>query len=314
MTRMISARVFSAHGRSVWVHSDREEPMVCQLSGRALSPIANDQVLLDFSVQPPVIREVQPRTNVFRRQEGSRTKILAANIDLALVLVSGHPGFSPELAVRVVASLLAESIPFVIVKNKWDLESARPLTEALLRQVQPCMSLPAWPTVMTSCKRDDGLDGLKSLLTQLGRPGLCVALAGQSGMGKSSLLNRLAPHAHAQTQTISEALQTGKHTTTVSRAYSWIQPSGQPGFLIDTPGFQQFGLSHLSRSEHALAFPEWAHLNRGQPCRFHNCRHDQEPGCSVLSAISRAQEAGDRELQVTLEARRKLWLALEAGS
>jgi ribosome biogenesis GTPase len=110
-------------------------------------------------------------------------------------------------------------------------------------------------------------------------------LLGQSGMGKSTLINRLVPDAHLKTQQWSRALHSGKHTTSFSKCFDLPQSDFEPGSrIIDSPGFQQFGLVHCSRSEIEHSFPEWA--DRLGQCRYHNCKHLQEPGCAVQAAIA----------------------------
>jgi ribosome biogenesis GTPase len=114
-------------------------------------------------------------------------------------------------------------------------------------------------------------------------------LLGQSGMGKSTLLNALIPSAQAATQMHSVALGAGKHTTTATRLYHL--PNDQ-GYLVDSPGFQAFGLSHLSRSEIEQGFPEFGPYNT--QCRFYNCTHQHEPGCGVLAALARGDITASR--------------------
>jgi ribosome biogenesis GTPase len=106
---------------------------------------------------------------------------------------------------------------------------------------------------------------------------------GQSGMGKSTLINRLVPDADLKTQQWSQALNSGKHTTSFSKCFDLPQTNFSPGSrIIDSPGFQQFGLAHCSRSEIEHSLPEWA--DRAGQCRYHNCKHLQEPGCIIRAA------------------------------
>ena len=114
--------------------------------------------------------------------------------------------------------------------------------------------------------------------------GRASILIGQSGMGKSSLLNLLIPGVDAQTREISEKLDSGKHTTTFTRLYHLPTEWGQGGVLIDSPGFQEFGLHHLSEGMLERAFPEFR--PRLTECRFYNCRHLQEPGCGILGGMA----------------------------
>lgn len=321
-----ASRVLSAHGDKAWI--DGTPACIAQLKGRSLKPVAGDWVRVDWNETPPVIVDVLTARNALMRSEGTKTKLLAANVDLAVLVVSGHPIFSPDLMLRVLASLYAADIPVVIALNKVDLAAPLALARQVLRDALPALTDEegAAPPVVACCEisatSGDGHEGIAPLLREIA-PRLsrleeneetAIALIGQSGMGKSSLLNRLIPQAEAETREISQALQTGRHTTTVSRAYRWPgEPTkGQP-WVIDTPGFQRFGIAHLSQDQVAETFPEWSILQKRQTCRFYNCRHSHEPGCGVKAGIAdflaRNPECGKH-----LEQRRQYWLSLAAGT
>jgi len=281
-------RVISAHGSHAWV-SPVTGPLNSQavpLKGRALKPVAGDLALL--SEPPSSLMELLPRRNALVRAEAHRQKVIAANLDLVIVLVSGEPLFAPELMVRLLATLASEGLPYIIALNKTDLSEETDRARASLRS---CLPWPCLPDAEISCIDHEGQDpssesGPGALVQAIRAQGITnpvVGLVGQSGMGKSSLLNRLIPDAGAQTQTISQALQTGRHTTTVSRAYEWLDVDG---WLIDTPGFQTFGIQHLTTEDLLGAFPEWLEIQNKGRCRFYNCQHDQEPGCVLTESLN----------------------------
>ncbi len=307
-----AARVISAHGRQAWVESVQGQTVLCHLKGRELEPLANDWVLVDSPEQPTVITEILDRTNTLYRQEGQKVKALAANLDLVLVVLAGEPKFAPDAIARLIASLIEQDIDFQIVVNKSDLVEALDVAQTLIKGFQPVWPCEPWPTIETSTKTDAGLSKLEEQLTTIAKrqPDACVALVGQSGMGKSSLLNSLVPDAQAQTNTISFALQSGRHTTTVSRVYQTQIRNGPSLRVIDTPGFQRFGISHLDRSDLERIFPEWHRIGQEDgSCRFYNCSHDHEPGCQIQARIQQL-EKGDPTLSRLLEARRQQWLRL----
>lgn len=307
-----AARVISAHGRQAWVESVQGQTALCHLKGRELEPLANDWVLVDSPEQPTVITEILDRTNTLYRQEGQKVKALAANLDLVLVVLAGEPKFAPDAIARLIASLIEQDIDFQIVVNKSDLVEALDVAQTLIKGFQPVWPCEPWPTIETSTKTDAGLSKLEEQLTTIAKrqPDACVALVGQSGMGKSSLLNSLVPDAQAQTNTISFALQSGRHTTTVSRVYQTQIRNGPSLRVIDTPGFQRFGISHLDRSDLERIFPEWHRIGQEDgSCRFYNCSHDHEPGCQIQARIHQLEE-DDPTLSRLLEARRQQWLRL----
>ena len=244
------------------VQTDDGSRHLCHLRGRGLTPLTNDLVALNRTHSPPTVESIGPRTNTLLRQEGDKAKRLAANIDLAWVVVSGHPIFSPDILLRVLASLMSQRIPTWVLLNKTDRADAAAAARAQLQALMPQGMDCPWPVVETHIQAG-GLDGLMAKMSHaFPRERVSVALMGQSGMGKSSLLNRLIPSAQAQTQAISEALP--------DRPPHHHQQPGLPvgiGLIIDTPGFQKFGIGHLEQEDLAGLFPEFqAILARDGAC------------------------------------------------
>jgi ribosome biogenesis GTPase len=236
------------------------------------SPYAcGDHVILG----PPHDSEAQildhvPRTSLLYRSDQWKEKIIAANATQVVLVVATEPGFSDELISRALAAAQHEKMRTVIVLNKCDLPAGRPAARA---QLAPFAAL-GIPVVELSALTD------ASPLTPL-LVGQVSVLVGQSGMGKSTLVNALIPDAGAATREISTALDSGKHTTTHARLYKL----NGGGSLIDSPGLQEFGLAHLSRGEIELGFSEFVpHLGH---CRFRDCRHENEPDCAIKAAITR---------------------------
>ena len=150
-----------AHGANAWVRVDAEAMVLAQLKGRSIEAITNDRVVLDTQTDPPQIIEVLERRNSLLRQEGHREKRLAANIDLALVILSGEPSFSPETTLRVMAGLIAQQIPFLLVVNKSDLDGPTQMALRSLLRIQPLPeAAPEWPWVLANSIQVNGLDAL----------------------------------------------------------------------------------------------------------------------------------------------------------
>ena len=218
------------------------------------------------------IEAVEPRRNLLYRSDDMRTKQFAANVDRLLIVVAVQPAFSDDLVGRALTGAYSADIEPCIVLNKIDLapglDAARARLAPLASQGVPVIETSALDPGHTRRQLAPLLEGRVSLLL------------GQSGMGKSTLLNALVPGAGAATRAHSEALGTGRHTTTSTRLYHL---PGIAGDLIDSPGFQAFGLQHLSRGELEQGFPEFA--EPAAHCRFYNCTHRHEPGCGVLQAV-----------------------------
>lgn len=268
----IRGRVVSAHGRHYSIELPDGSQRTCFPKGKKTDAAVGDEVL----VQPEgndegVIVKRLERRNLLYRSDDMRTKQFAANVDLLLIVVATTPAFSDDLVGRALVAARAANIECLIILNKADIQALLPVTRERLK---PFYAL-GLPIIEISAL--DTSQVHKALLPHL--KGKTTLLLGQSGMGKSTLLNTLVPNAQAQTQTHSVALDAGKHTTTSTRLYDL--PQG--GHLIDSPGFQNFGLYHLSNTEIEAGFAEFEPYS-GQ-CRFYNCTHRHEPGCAILEAV-----------------------------
>jgi len=244
----------------------------CFPRGKKNGPVVGDRVrLLQEGDQEGVITEILARRNLFYRSDQQRSKHFAANLDVLLLVVAVEPLFSEELMYRAQVAAASTGIDVLVILNKCDLREKLPAARARL---QPLERLGVRVVELSAL---DQATTRQRLLAEL--QGRTALLLGQSAMGKSALLNALVPEALAPTQDYSRALGAGKHTTTSTRLY----PVTGGGAVIDSPGFQAFGLMHLSAGEIERGFPEFAEPR--QYCRFYNCSHRREPGCGVLAAL-----------------------------
>lgn len=208
-----------------------------------------------------------------------RRKLIAANSTQLLLLVAAEPSFSDELLTRALIAAASQGMKAAIALNKIDLPNsskARIRLKGFERAGYQVIELAALP----GSGSPTGLDGVRALLS-----GEITVLAGQSGMGKSTLINALFPAAAAATREISRFLDSGRHTTTFTRLYALGAPTAPLNIgpaLIDTPGIQEFGLAHIPRQDIASLMPDIASLPR--TCRFADCRHRGEPDCAVRAA------------------------------
>ena len=227
------------------------------------------------------ILSLHPRRTLLYRADGYREKLIAANVTQLVLVVATEPSFSDALLTRALVAAEHEGMQTLIVLNKCDLTNSLATAGTLLA---PFVALGY--RVIEMCAKQD-VTALKTLLN-----GHVSVLVGQSGMGKSTLTNALIPGAMAATREVSVALDSGKHTTTHARLYRLpvgadSTPSIANAALIDCPGLQEFGLSHLTPAEIGHGFLEFRPL-LGQ-CRFRDCQHRSEPGCAIKTAI----ESGD---------------------
>jgi ribosome biogenesis GTPase len=273
-----SARIIASHGRHYVARDAQDKLWHCIARGKKRDVAVNDIVHLtdlgnsgDMSQPQAVIDDIETRRNLFKRSDQFKEKAIAANVDQVWFVVATEPSFDPELLSRVQIACAADEIDFAIVLNKSDLADRLPRAQTLLA---PFAAI-GIPILETSTRSGTGIEPLRQ---RLGHQ--TIALTGQSGMGKSSLINALVPDARATIGEISHFLDTGRHTTTTVQAYQLDADTT----IVDVPGLQVFGLSHLSDEQVLLAFPEFRpHLG---DCRFRDCRHDQDPGCALQAAVT----------------------------
>ncbi|HMW22392.1 MAG TPA: ribosome small subunit-dependent GTPase A [Burkholderiaceae bacterium] len=288
--------VIAGHGRHYVVETPEGREVLCHPRGKKSDAVVGDRVRWLPTNQhgdEGVIEALEPRRNLLYRQDEWRTKSFAANLDRLLVLVAAEPVFSESQLTRALIAAEEAGIEVLILLNKVDLVDAARLARERLASYR-AMGYEVLEVALKSraaaqeVARTHIDDAHRLLAERLGRGATLVL--GPSGTGKSTLVNLLVPEAAAQTGEISSALNSGRHTTTHTRWY-WLDEARQ-GALIDSPGFQEFGMHHIELTELARWMPDLrAHLGQ---CRFHNCTHIHEPGCAVRSALERGEISPSR--------------------
>lgn len=271
--------VLASYRRHFAVRLDDGEVVECVLLGRSLTLACGDRVRVRRMAGGGAIEAVEPRTTLFYRSDGFRDKLIAANASQVIGVVAPDLTLDEELLTRWSVAAVSQQSRFVIAANKSD----KPGFERLLDRLAPFARL-GYAVVVLSAIGD-----VQPLVPYVS--GQNSVLIGQSGMGKSTILNALAPHAQARTAEISEALATGRHTTTHATLYTLPETIGG-GWIVDSPGMKAFGLAHLDPEAIACAFHEFRPL-LGH-CRFRDCRHDREPGCALQAAVERGEAAPHR--------------------
>lgn len=269
--RAAIGQIIRSHGRRFIVEAEGQT-YGCSTRGKRVDFACGDRVeILIQNKEQAVIEESLPRSSLLYRQDEWKTKVIAANVSRILFVIAAVPSPSEELLNRCLIAAEAADIDPVILINKADL----PETTALISKLQPYAAL-GYKMITLSAKQD-----MSPLLPLL--DGETCVFVGQSGMGKSTLTNALLPEANARIGDISEALDSGRHTTTHATLYH-LHDLSEGSDLIDSPGLQEFGLKHLQASDLLHYFPEMRPLI-GQ-CRFHNCTHRREPDCAIKQAAA----------------------------
>ena len=254
--------------------------MICHPRGKKGQALVGDRVRWLPSEDEGTIEKIEERRNALYRQDELRTKSFAANLDLVLILIAAEPEFSESQLTRALIAAESAGITPVVALNKSDL--VEPFGRAWNKlapyramgyQVMPLAIKPKAATLPDDAQTLALMDLLKGKKT---------LVLGPSGAGKSSLTNLLVPQAKVLTAEISQALNSGKHTTTSTTLY-WVD-TARTTALIDSPGFQEFGLHHIEPMHLGTLMPDIkAHA---QNCKFYNCTHLHEPGCGVISEVN----------------------------
>ena len=251
----------------------------CVLKGRSMQIACGDRVGFSRVEGGGAIEFVSPRTSLVYRSDAFHEKLIAANVTQIVGVVAPGLSLDEELIHRWMIAAEALACRFVLAANKSDL----PDHASLLARLAPFAAL-GYPVVPLSAVRDP--TPIASWLA-----GQHTVLVGQSGMGKSTIVNALVPDAAIRVREVSEALASGRHTTTATTLYP-LQSLGKDTWIVDSPGMKVFGLAHLDPDAIAEAFVELRPL-LGH-CRFRDCQHDAEPGCAVQAAVDDGRVAPHR--------------------
>lgn len=279
MEHRVTATVTKSTGSWYNVLVEESGSMIrCRLRGslrlagsRSTNPVVvGDRVVVEYtSEDDAAIVEILPRRNYIIRRASNLSKeshVLAANIDMVYVVITAaHPHTSPEFIDRVLVTAEAYQIPATLIINKIDIDAGAQFREIYEQAGYPVLGISATEGV--------GIEELKIQMS--GRTSL---LTGNSGVGKSTLINAIDPTIKARVGEISDYHHKGMHTTT----FSEIFPLHSGGYIIDTPGIKGFGLVDLDKSELCRYFPDLMHF--APECGYYNCTHTHEPRCAVMAA------------------------------
>lgn len=287
--------VVAHYGTQLTVESRDGNRQRCHLRANLEGLVTGDRVVWCDGDPMGVVVAQQARHNVLSRPDSrGRLKPVAANIDQMLVVIAPFPEPHANLLDRYLIASEAMDIEPVILLNKTDLLEKEP---ALAQSLDAMLAI--YPTLgyrlLRTSAKTGGLGELQAALRER-----TSVIVGQSGVGKSSLVNTLLPEADMRVGALSDARQKGTHTTTTAQ----LLHLGCGGSLIDSPGIREFALWHMSREQVAQGFREFRPL-LGH-CRFRDCRHEQEPGCAILGAVAAGEITEER-----LDSYRRIIVSLE---
>jgi ribosome biogenesis GTPase / thiamine phosphate phosphatase len=260
-----------------------DQQVLCRLKGnfrirgiKNTNPVAvGDRVSFEFSDHHGIIYQIHERKNYIIRKAinlSRETQIMAANVDQVMLMITlDFPETPLEFVDRFLISAEAYHIPCILLINKIDLHGSEKL--ARMQEIRKIYEYAGYQVIEISVTSQTHLNQVRSLME-----GKLSLVAGNSGVGKSSLINMLCPGLQLKTNDISEYHQSGKHTTT----YPEMVEIGKETYVIDSPGIRGFGIIELNRNEIGLYFTEIFNLSKH--CQFYNCTHIHEPNCAVIEA------------------------------
>ncbi|MBI0165839.1 ribosome small subunit-dependent GTPase A [Snodgrassella alvi] len=266
---LLTAQIITSFGRRFMVRTHAGKTYEATTRKKRVDFACGDEVHIShINQQQAVIEDYLPRRSLLYRQDATRSKLIAANVTLMLIVLAAVPTPSELLLQRALLAAEAADIPPLIVLNKADLLQNKLWLEKLAFYQSLGYQVINISALYNVAELRQYLQGERAILL------------GQSGMGKSTLTNALLGNEQARVGDISAALDSGRHTTTHAQLYD-LDAHSQ---LIDSPGLQAFGLHHLSVSNLLHYFPDMRqYIGK---CRFHNCTHRQEPGCALKQAAA----------------------------
>ena len=282
--------VVASYGKRYEVELTDKNRISCVTRGKKTDLACGDIVNIKLTDKAQgVVESSEPRTSLLYRSSTLKSKILASNVTQIVIVLATQPSFYEALLNRCLVAAEAANIKPLIVLNKCDLADA----DDAKNKLKLYQDL-GYQVLHLSAKQD--ISALQPYLSNHQS-----VLVGQSGMGKSTIINALLPNENVRTQEMSAALDSGKHTTTAAHLYHLDTTSS----LIDSPGLQEFGLNHLSQTDLELAFIEFRpYLGN---CRFNNCKHTHEPDCAVIEAV-KAGKISQNRLKFYQELSRELMI------
>lgn len=265
---IIKGTVVAAYGKRFQVELTDKKRISCVTRGKKTDLACGDVVIIKLTDKHEgVVESTLPRKTLLYRSNAFKSKMLAANVTQIIIVLATQPSFYEALLNRCLIAAEAANIKALIVLNKCDLADNDDAKQKLKLYTDL-----GYRVLSLSAKEDISI--LRPYLQNE-----ASILVGQSGMGKSTIINALLPNEDVRTREVSHVLDSGKHTTTAAHLYHLDEYSQ----LIDSPGLQEFGLHHLSTDELEHAFLEFRpYLGK---CRFNNCKHLQEPDCAITSAV-----------------------------
>lgn len=266
--------VIANYGARQRVETDNGLQRDCRSRKSAGALVTGDRVILESGERDLIITRALPRHSILSRPDNrGKARIIAANIDQILIVIAARPAFKEALIDRYLVAAELSGINPAIILNKTDLLDTA-TREQILQRLSIYQTI-GYPVIPVSANQTDGLEPLRQIMA--GRNNIVV---GQSGVGKSSLINGLLPGTEARVGDVSDATNKGTHTTTTAWLYHLPQRNGN---IIDSPGVREFGLWQVGAEELAAGFREFGEYR--QHCKFRDCLHRDEPGCAVRQAV-----------------------------